>query len=93
MNTHMKGCNKIKESVKNMDEEAYALVQTGYIIDKDIEDWVKNGKIKREKQKKDEMTTDLVVAGAVKEGKKEKEQGIRMGPDKGGVVGGVPLQS
>jgi len=39
------------------------------------------------------MTTDLVVAGDVKEGKKEKEQGLKLGPDRGGVVGGVPLQA
>jgi len=89
----MKGCSKIKEQVKNMDDEAHSQVQTSYQIDKDVEDWVRAGKIKREKQKKDEMTTDLVVVGAVKDGKKEKEQGLKLGPDKGGVVGGVPLQA
>ena len=39
------------------------------------------------------MTTDLVVLGSVKEGKKVKDKGIKMGGEKGGVVGGVPLQS
>ena len=39
------------------------------------------------------MTTDLVVVGSVKERKKVKDQGIKMGGEKGGVVGGVPLQS
>ncbi len=76
-----------------MNDEAHSQVQTSYQIDKDVEEWVRAGKIKRQQQQKEKMTTDLVVAGAVKEGKREKDQGIRMGAEKSGLVGGVPLQS
>lgn len=56
-----------------MNDEAHSQVQTSYQIDKDVEEWVRAGKIKRQQQQKEKMTTDLVVAGAVKEGKRDKD--------------------